>query len=165
LIALLDSLLRRAPLIGLSLLALIAGLWAGLIRIGWQLPPLHARLPSAHGALMISGFLGALISLERAVALPASPDGGARRWPYLAPAMSALGGLTLLIGLPDTIGRALITFGSLTLAAAFAPGVGYSHDGTRRGAVADRQRTVVVGPIDARGRDVVDRISGADDCG
>jgi hypothetical protein len=119
--AMIGSPLRRAPLIGLSLLALLAGMWAGLIRIGWQLPPLQARLPSAHGALMISGFLGALISLERAVAFSTTLDTGARRrWTYLAPALSALGGVTLLVGLPDAIARALITLGSLALVAVFA---------------------------------------------
>jgi hypothetical protein len=52
----------------LTALALLAGLWAGLLRLGWQLPPLLLQLPAQHGPLMVSGFLGTLISLERAVA-------------------------------------------------------------------------------------------------
>lgn len=109
-----------APLLAAGLLALLAGLWAGLIRIGWAWPPLQPRLPSTHGALMISGFLGTLISLERAVALSASTSGGPRRlWAYLAPLMSALGGLALVFGLPDAVGRLLITAGSTALVIVF----------------------------------------------
>lgn len=57
----------RFPLMGLGMLALLAALWAGLVRLGWGLPPLRPTLPIAHGPLMVSGFLGTLISLERAV--------------------------------------------------------------------------------------------------
>ena len=53
----------------LAALALLAGLWAGLLRLGWQLPPLSLRLPAQHGPLMVTGFPGTLISPERAVAL------------------------------------------------------------------------------------------------
>ncbi|HLF29064.1 MAG TPA: hypothetical protein VJG32_22275 [Anaerolineae bacterium] len=108
---------KHAPLLALGVLALLAGMWAGLIRIGWDWPPLQLRLPSAHGPLMISGFLGTLISLERAVALAAPANGGRRRWTYTAPLVTALGGTALLLGLPDPIGRGLITLGSLALVA------------------------------------------------
>ena len=100
------------PLLALGMLALLAGMWAGLIRIGWAWPPLQPRLPAEHGPLMISGFLGTLVSLERAVALR-------RRWPYLAPALTALGAAALLAGLPDEIGRGLIVLGSLALSLVF----------------------------------------------
>ena len=50
-------------------LALLAALWAGLLRLGWRLPPLQPQLAGAHGPLMVVGFLGTLIALERAVAL------------------------------------------------------------------------------------------------
>jgi len=46
---------------------------------------------SDHGALMIGGFLGTLISLERAVAL-------GRGWAYVAPLLTGLGGLGILLG-------------------------------------------------------------------
>jgi len=42
---------------------------------------------------MVSGFLGTLISLERAVALKA-------RWPYAAPLLSGLGDAALIVGGP-----------------------------------------------------------------
>ena len=57
------------PFLALAILALLAALWAGLMRLGWRLPALTPSLALAHGPLMISGFLGTLITLERAVAL------------------------------------------------------------------------------------------------
>ncbi len=77
---------QRVPLMGLAAFALLAGLWAGLLRLGWQLPPLSLRLPAQHDPLMVSGFLGTLISLERAVAL--SQNQGGRRRYYLAPLLA-----------------------------------------------------------------------------
>ena len=84
---------QRAPLMILAALALLAGLWAGLIRLGWQLPPLALQLPAQHGPLMVSGFLGTLISLERAVALSQNQNG--RRLYYLAPLLAGLGALKI----------------------------------------------------------------------
>jgi hypothetical protein len=69
----------RVLLLVLGLGALLAGLWAGLLRLGWSVPLPQPLLPAAHGPLMVSGFLGTLISLERAVAL-------GRRWPMACPA-------------------------------------------------------------------------------
>jgi len=100
----------RLPLMALAGIALLVGLWAGLVRIGWQLPPFQVAM---HGQLMISGFLGALISLERAVAVQ-------KRLPYLAPALTAAGTATLIIGLPDVIARWLILSGSLVLLVSFS---------------------------------------------
>ena len=107
----------RLPLLGMAALALLAGMWAGLVRIGWALPPGHPTWVANHGPLMISGFLGTLISLERALALAAVFRA---RWPYLAPLLSALGGLALLLGLPAMLGQVLLTGGSLGLVIIFA---------------------------------------------
>ncbi|MCL6650505.1 MAG: hypothetical protein K6U89_19580 [Chloroflexi bacterium] len=95
-----------------AFLALLAALWAGLQRLGWDLPALRPGLAAAHGPLMISGFLGTLIALERAVALGS-------RWAYGAPALAGLGGLALLAGLPDPAGALGMTLGSAGLAAIF----------------------------------------------
>jgi len=103
----------RAPLLGLSMLALLAALWAGLLRLGLRLPALQPGLYLAHGPLMVSGFLGTLISLERAVALD-------KRWSYAAPLLSGAGALALIAGAPVTIGAALITLGSAGLVANFS---------------------------------------------
>lgn len=99
----------RLPLLLLSIIALLAGLWAGLLRIGWAWPPLQPTLIIEHGPLMISGFLGALIGLERAVGLQ-------KRWGYLSPALTGIGGLLLVFGIGGWIGPALITAGSALLA-------------------------------------------------
>ncbi len=102
----------RAPLLLLGMVSLLAALWAGLLRLGWAWPTWGPALPAAHGPLMVSGFLGALISLERAVAVN-------RRWAYAAPLLTGLGGLSLLVGAPPTVGAALIFLGSLVLIAIF----------------------------------------------
>jgi hypothetical protein len=101
----------------LAVLALLAGLWAGLLRLGWQLPPLSLQLPAQHGPLMISGFLGTLISLERAVALSQHRNG--RRLYYLSPLLAGVGALTLFFALPPAVPRALSTLGALGLTLIF----------------------------------------------
>jgi hypothetical protein len=101
----------RLPLLALALLALLAALWAGLLRIGWAVPVFAPGLALAHGPLIVAGFLGTLISLERAVALD-------RRWAYLAPLLHALGAL-LTLALPGPVGPALIALGAFTLVLIF----------------------------------------------
>lgn len=100
----------RLPLLGLAILALLGAIWAGWIRIGWRLPVILPALPQAHGPLMVSGFLGTLIALERAVAL-------GKRWMYASPLLSGVGGLSLILGVPGPIGPLAITLGSLVLVA------------------------------------------------
>ncbi|NKB67080.1 MAG: hypothetical protein GKR89_08475 [Candidatus Latescibacteria bacterium] len=98
--------LLRFPLLATGLLLLLNALAAGLERQGWPLP-----LPdrsSLHGGLMVGGFLGTLISLERAVAL-------GRFWAYLAPASTGLGGLGLLLWPTSPYPMAAILLGSLGL--------------------------------------------------
>lgn len=104
------------PFMLLAVFALLAGLWAGLLRLSWTLPLLHPTLPMAHGTLMVSGFLGTLIGLERAVGLGALGPG--RRWAYGAPALAGLGGLLLAFGVPGSIGPLLLTLGSAVFVAA-----------------------------------------------
>ena len=60
---------RLLPLVALAALALLAALWAALARIGVDMPALPVPVVAEHGPLMVSGFLGTLVSLERAVAL------------------------------------------------------------------------------------------------
>ena len=103
----------RIPLLGMGALALLAALAAALIRTGWSLPLVSGSFVGQHGALMVGGFLGTLIGLERAIALQ-------RRWPWLGPLASSLGTLALLAGLPDIVSRGLITLAGLGLVAVFA---------------------------------------------
>src|SRR5215468_9950200 len=99
----------RFPLMALGLLALLLALWGGLMRLGWAWPVPSPTLFVAHGPLMVCGFLGTLIGVERAVALGAL-------WPYAAPLLTAVGTLALLTGLPAP---PLMTLGSLGLVAIF----------------------------------------------
>jgi hypothetical protein len=105
--------LLRLSLFAAALCAMGAGLLAGLVRMGFDLPA--ATLAAQHGPLMICGLFGTLISLERAVAMGKS-------WPYLAPGFSALGVFVLLVGaphawtvLPFIAAAAVLGFASLTL--------------------------------------------------
>jgi hypothetical protein len=83
---------RRAPLLVLGFLSLAFGVAGGLARLT---PSLHvpAQAIAWHGALMVSGFLGTVISLERAVAL-------GRLWAYAAPLLAGLGAVLVLAGAP-----------------------------------------------------------------
>lgn len=103
----------RLPLMALAILALLAALWAGLLRMGWTFPPIVPTLPGVHGPLMVAGFLGTLISMERAVAL-------GMRWTYAAPLFSALGALILITGVAPALGAVLVTLGSAGMVAIFA---------------------------------------------
>lgn len=98
----------RIPLLVLGFASLIIGVGAGLLRLGWAVPLPAAELAALHGPLMVSGFFGTVIGLERAVAL-------ARRWAYLGPLASGTGGFLLIIGAPATTGQALLTAGSAVL--------------------------------------------------
>jgi hypothetical protein len=100
-----------------AILALLAAAWAGLIRMGWSLPPVDLDLLMLHGPFMINGFLGLVIGLERAVAL--SSPGLPQRivWPYLSPIFLGAGTLLLLFSGPA--GAWLITAGSCVLVATF----------------------------------------------
>ena len=100
----------RLPMLLLGLLALVIGVFAGLARLMVDVPAIAAAQAGMHGALMIAGFLGTVISLERAVAL-------ARIWSYLAPLCAGLGGLMLALGLPPVVAQALfIVAGAIALA-------------------------------------------------
>ena len=72
----------RLPWLAAAALALGLGVWSGLARLGWVIPSLADHHPTAHGPLMVGGFLGTLIGLERAVAL-------GRWWGYGVPALAA----------------------------------------------------------------------------
>ena len=102
----------RFAFMATGMCALLGGLWSGLLRLGWAGPLLHRSLPAAHGPLMVCGFLGTVISLERAVALD-------RAWAFLAPGLTGVGGLLALTGVGGVLGPLLITAGSLGLVAIF----------------------------------------------
>src|SRR5579884_4429123 len=102
----------RFPLLALGLASLFCGVWAGLLRFGWSLPQGRANLIELHGPLMVFGFLGTVISLERAVALR-------RPWGYLAPAGTIAGAALLLAGLRQGVGELVLLVAGCVLAALF----------------------------------------------
>ena len=59
--------ITRLPFILFAILCLVTGLWTGLSRIGWDIyiSPASAH----HGAIMVGGFLGTLIALEKVIPL------------------------------------------------------------------------------------------------
>jgi hypothetical protein len=98
----------RMPLMALAFGALLVGMWAGLLRLGWAWPVIAPSLPANHGPLMVCGFLGVLIGLERAVGL-------GHRWVFASPALTATGVLLLLLQVTPELAVVLITIGSLLL--------------------------------------------------
>lgn len=97
------------------LLALLGGLGSGLARLGWQMDSHSQDWILIHGPLMISGFLGTLLCLERAIALESR-----YRWSIVVPAVNALGAIALL-GLSDAIiAKFLLMLGSFGLLVLFS---------------------------------------------
>lgn len=96
----------RLPILVLGVLSLLAGLWGGLLLLGLPVPTVRASAATDHGPLMALGFLGTVISLERAVALR-------RRWGFAAPVTAGAGGLALLAGLPAVVGWSLLCLASV----------------------------------------------------
>lgn len=101
-----------APVMAVAVVLLLGGLWEGLVYLGFPLPAGGRELHDAHGPLMVLGFFGTLISLERAVALGSL-------WAYAAPVASGLGGLAVSVEAPDALGPSLVTFGGMVLIGIF----------------------------------------------
>lgn len=98
----------RLPLLILGFVSLASGVLAGLARLGWSVPLPSAQLVLLHGPLMVCGFLGTVIGLERAVAL-------GRRWAYAGPLLTGLGGVFILAGFPVALGASAMALGSAVL--------------------------------------------------
>ncbi len=81
----------RFPLLILGFVGLVVGAGAGLARLGWEVPVVAASASAMHGPLMIGGFFGVVIALERAVAI-------GRYWAYAAPLFAGIGGLFAVAG-------------------------------------------------------------------
>lgn len=81
-------------------------------RLVRRLPPLRPALAAEHGPLLVLGFLGTQIGLERAVALR-------RGWAHLTPASADAGALWLIAGAPATAGRSMLALGGAVLVIVF----------------------------------------------
>ena len=84
----------RLAFLLLAGVALLAGLDASLVRLGAIAPVASTSLGTVHGLLMIYGFLGTAICLERAVALQSD---GRRAWAYAAPLLTGAGGISTVV--------------------------------------------------------------------
>lgn len=105
--------LNRAWLLLPAGLSMLVGLDAALLLLDTWTPVVEPRYEGIHGMIMVIGFLGTLIALERAVALRAW-------WGFSAPLLLGLGGIALAV-LPDpTLGRFLLIDGSAAMVAVYA---------------------------------------------
>jgi len=102
----------RLPLLASALLSAAWGAWLGLLRIGWALPLPRPDQLILHGPLMVGGFVGTLVGLERAIGI-------ARPWAYAAPALSAAGAALLVFGTAPAAGAISITAASGIVTAIF----------------------------------------------
>ena len=105
-------------------ISLLAGLDGALLLLGVWSPVMSTRLSKWHGPLMVLGFVGTVICLERAVAL-------GHRLAFLVPAVSGLGVIVLLAPLPfdsARAGLALLTLAQLGLLTIYVPLWRRSHD-------------------------------------
>jgi len=110
---------HRRPLGRIALLlpggvALLLGLDAGLLLLGLPAPLRWSRLPDVHGVVMVLGFVGTVVALERAVALR-------RTWGYLAPAGFGVGALLLVSAAPAPVGGGVLVLGAAALVAVYVP--------------------------------------------
>lgn len=94
--------------------ALLAGLDAGLLLLGLPAPVTTERLPDAHGMVMVLGFVGTVIALERAVALRRSAG-------FAAPALLGVGGLLVTSAAPLRLGQVALTVGAAALVLVYIP--------------------------------------------
>lgn len=103
---------RRLVLLLPAGLALLAGLDSALTLLDLPAPVPSERLADVHGPVMVLGFVGTLVALERAVAV-------GRRSAYAAPVLLGAGALALLSPAPFAVGRLLQLGGSVALVALY----------------------------------------------
>jgi len=102
----------KLALLVLVALSLLGGIAGGLLRAGWSGAsgsPWLARGLVSHAALMVCGFFGSVIGIERAVAVKL-------RWAFLAPICAGAGGFALLAG-HAPVAHVLLVMSSLLFAA------------------------------------------------
>jgi len=90
----------------LAILALVLEMGIELAHLGWLAPNFRGGVTLNYDPILISGFLGTLIFLERAVTRKQS-------WIYIAPILSGLGTLLLIFFPGSTAGLVMVTLASL----------------------------------------------------
>ncbi|MDT3677462.1 MAG: hypothetical protein ROZ64_01320 [Burkholderiaceae bacterium] len=93
----------RVPLLMLGFVGLLFGTGAGLVRLGWPMPDAVVGVAALHGPLMIGGFFGVVIALERAVAI-------GRYWAYTGPLLAGAGALLTASGAVPAMPWAALLF-------------------------------------------------------
>ncbi|MDO5535384.1 MAG: hypothetical protein Q4F65_12130 [Propionibacteriaceae bacterium] len=101
----------RIALLALGGACLLAGLDAALLAVGVWAPVRAGHLPDVHGMVMVLGFMGTLIALERAQALR-------QPWAYLAPGVLGAGGVALVLG-QHLVGQLLLVQGCVLFLAVY----------------------------------------------
>src|SRR5215469_7093664 len=98
----------RLPLLLIGMACLVCGVWGGLVRlpVNLPLPGGNANWLTFHGPLMVCGFLGTVIGLERAVGLRGW-------WGYLPPLLTGAGAAMVVAGRLGHTQITLITLGSV----------------------------------------------------
>ena len=103
-------------------LALLAGLDAGLLLLDLPAPVDATRLPVVHGMLLVLGFVGTLVALERATAL-------GRWYGYAAPGLLGAGGVLLVATpVPLVVGKAVLVAGAAAFVLLYLPLWRRQHD-------------------------------------
>ncbi|HJO07931.1 MAG TPA: hypothetical protein QGG37_11415 [Chloroflexota bacterium] len=126
--------MNRRLLVIPALLAVLIGIWAGLVRVGWDWPMPRGGWVPDHGPLLVSGFLGTVIGMERAVALD-------RRPAFIAPLLGAVGILTLVLGAPSPTAQILMIGAAIGMTAVNVLGP------LSRGRFADHALVVISGSL------------------
>jgi hypothetical protein len=89
-------------------IALLAGLDAALLLLGLPAPLTFARLPIVHGPLLVFGFIGTVIALERAVAIRTW-------WAFGSPAAFGIAGFLMLSPAPLVVAGGMLAVGAIVL--------------------------------------------------
>jgi metal-sulfur cluster biosynthetic enzyme len=86
---------QRIPILAIAVASLVLALLGGIVRLGWgitwEVPLAPTSAIVHHGPMMVLGFLGTLIGVERAVALE-------RPWAWGAPIGMAIGAIAIILG-------------------------------------------------------------------
>lgn len=100
------------PLMAIAVVVLLAALWSGLVHLGLPIPEGGSSLHQGHGPMIVLGFLGTLIAVERAVAL-------GKGWAYTSPTAAAAGGVAVVVEAPDWVAPVLAILAGVLLVAIF----------------------------------------------
>jgi hypothetical protein len=100
---------ERLPIVAIAMFCLLSGLWSGLNRIGWDLTILP--ITAHHGAIMVGGFLGTLIALEKIIPLK-------KKNLYVIPVLNALSVVFFFTTQPR-IAIYILIFSSIALSLVF----------------------------------------------